>query len=111
MARNKITFEQTYDDTCRRQYIFTGSQRQPTLVEARNFIVENGLYNEIYDYFGIAHVKLRGAEEWMPPEDCKTLVLYGYEGGSGDGGSCPVCGHERDMSGTVCPVCLKPWED
>ena len=108
MARNKITFEKEWEDN-RWIYSFTGSQRQPTLNEISNFIVENRLYDEIDDYFGIAAVKIK-EEEYVPPEDALTVTLYGYDGGQNDG-SCPVCGHERDMSGDRCPVCEKPWAE
>lgn len=108
MARNKITFTKEWTDDSRWEYIFTGSQRQPTLVEARNFIIENHLQDEIEDYFGVVHMNL-DSEEWIPPEENLSLVLRGYNGGSGDG-CCPICGHERDMSGSKCPVCLRPWE-
>ena len=107
MARNKITFEKEWIDG-RTVYHFTGSQRQPTLVEVMNFIVENRLSDKMDDYFGVAHIKLK-PEEWIPPEEYRTLTFLGYDGGTGDG-SCPVCGHERDMSGDVCPVCLRGWE-
>ncbi len=106
MPQNKITFRKDWDG--RWEYYFIGSLRQPTLVEARNYIVEKRLQDDVDDYFGIAHISLK-CENWAPPEENKTLVLYGYDGGSGDG-TCPVCGHERDMGSEVCPVCLRPWD-
>ena len=108
MARNKITFGKEYTDYGRWKYTFTGSQRQPTLAEINNFIVEKHLGDEIDDYFGVAIGHLK-PEEWVPPEDCLTIEIWGYDGGKGDG-SCPVCNHERDFSGDRCPVCDKPWD-
>ncbi|MBQ7516393.1 MAG: hypothetical protein IJS96_08935 [Schwartzia sp.] len=108
MARNKITFEIVWGDDQRAHYFFTGSQRQPTLVEINNFICENRLEDDLPDYFGVTHIALKD-QEWVPPEEVKTVEFLGYDGGTGDG-SCPVCGHERDMSKDVCPVCLRGWE-
>ncbi len=108
MAKNKITFKKEFGDDLRVHYYFTGSQRQPTLVEVNNFIRENRLEDDMPDYFGVAHIQLK-PEDWIPPEENRTLTLSGYDGGTGDG-SCPICGHERDMSGDVCPVCLRGWE-
>lgn len=106
MARNKITFNREYENG-RWEYTFTGSVRQPTLVEINNFIAEKRLYDGIDDYFGIAVVQTK-AEEYVPPEDALTVTLYGYDGGCNDG-SCPVCGRERDFSKDYCPVCERRW--
>ena len=113
MARNKITFEREWDDVGRATYKFTGSQRQPTLSEIEEFI-ENERPSEIEDEFMVCAVKGRsegGAQCWDLGgyEPSKTIEFWGYNGGSGDG-TCPICGHERDMSGSKCPVCLRPWE-
>lgn len=107
MARNKITFEYEHGDDHRNTYYFTGSIRQPTLVEIMNFIMDNHLQDEIDDYFGVAPVNMKN-QEYRPPEENLTVILYGYDGGNGDG-SCPICGHERDMTGEFCPVCEKRW--
>lgn len=105
MARNKITFEKEYMDDGRWEYRFTGSLREPTLTEAMNFIVESRLWDEIDDIFGVTYIRFK-SEEWLPPEESKTLVFMGYDDNRD---SCPICGHERDMGGNVCPVCLKKW--
>lgn len=110
MAKNKITFAKEYDAIGNRtKYYFTGSQRMPTLIEVQDFIQEKHLADEMDDYFGIAHINLK-PEEWVPPEECRTLTLLGYDGGT-NYGSCPVCGHEREMSGDTCPVCLRKWDE
>ena len=110
MAKNKITFEKEYMEDGRWEYRFTGSQREPTLTEAMNHIVENRLWDEIDDAFGIAYARLK-EEVWTPPEENRTLILIGYDGGQGEYNSgCPICGHERDMGGKTCPICGRPWE-
>jgi hypothetical protein len=114
MARNKITFEKDYDEACRAIYRFSGTQRQPTLDEIEEFIVDNNLQYEIDDYFMVCAIKGSAAESgyqgWNDNEKNKVVEFWGYNGGSGDG-CCPICGHERDMSGSRCPVCDKPWEE
>ena len=65
MAVNKITHSWNEDYT---GLIFTGSQRQPTLVEVRNYCVAQHISLEgVY----IAAVRLGG--EWTPPEDAKSI--------------------------------------
>ena len=109
MAKNKITWAMEYDKENRAHYYFTGSQRQPTLVEIHNFIVDNHLQGWVDDTFGVTYINF-SADEWVPPEAYLTVEFVGYNGGIHDG-SCPVCGHERDMSGSRCPVCDKLWEE
>lgn len=109
MAKNKISWSMEYDKENRAHYYFTGSQRQPTLAEIHNFIIDNRLQDKIDDFFGVTYINFT-ADEWVYPEECLTVEVIGYNGGSHDG-DCPVCGHERDMTGTRCPVCDKPWED
>jgi hypothetical protein len=109
MAKNKISWSMEYDKENRAHYYFTGSQRQPTLAEIHNFIIDNRLQDKIDDFFGVTYINFT-ADEWVYPEECLTVEVIGYNGGSHDG-DCPVCGHERDMSGSRCPVCDKPWED
>ena len=108
MAKNKITFEMERGEDGRCEYRFTGSLRQPTFVEIQNYINDNRLHDNIDDFFGIAFLSFK-EEGYIPPEVNTAIVLRGYDGGTGDG-SCPVCGHERDMGGDRCPTCLKPWE-
>ena len=107
MAKNKITYERDWDSKrygCTVHY-FHGSQRMPTIIEANNYINEHRI--EIY---GIM-VYLRGSmfgEEWIPPEEATTLMLFEYDAQNGD--SCPICGHEQDLGGERCPVCNKRWD-
>ena len=109
MARNKITFERDFDDVGRAIYTFTGSQRQPTLVEIEEYI-ENEQPSEIEDEFMVYAIKGHSEYQgWGLGEPNKTVEFWGYSGGRGDS-SCPICGHERDYSGDKCPVCFKPWE-
>jgi len=116
MARNKITFKKEWEDN-RWIYSFTGSQRQPTLNEIHEFIVDNRLQDEIDDAFMVCAIKGRVAEaddgfQFGEVEEDKTVDFWGYEGGGGTyDSSCPICGHERDMSGKECPVCMRPWEE
>ena len=109
MAKNKISWSMEYDKENRAHYYFTGSQRQPTLAEIHNFIIDNRLQDKIDDFFGVTCINFT-ADEWVSAEECLTVEIMGYNGGSHDG-DCPVCGHERDMTGSRCPVCDKPWED
>jgi hypothetical protein len=108
MAKNKISWSMEYDKENRAHYYFTGSQRQPTLAEIHNFIIDNHLQDKIDDFFGVTCINFT-ADEWVSAEECLTVEVIGYNGGSHDG-DCPVCGHERDMTGSRCPVCDKPWE-
>ena len=113
MARNKITFEREWDDVGRATYRFTGSQRQPTMNEIEEWLEDNAP-REIEDEFMVYAMKCRslggGYQGFGEPEENKTMIFWGYNGGRNDG-SCPICGKERDLSGSKCPVCFKPWEE
>ena len=107
MAKNKITYEREWNDEhygCTVHY-FTGSQRQPTIIEANNYINEHNI--EIYGIMVYARGSMFG-EEWAPPEENTTLRLFEYDPANGD--SCPICNHERDLGGERCPVCNKRWD-
>ncbi|MBR3459142.1 MAG: hypothetical protein IKH16_13475 [Selenomonadaceae bacterium] len=114
MARNKITFEKEYGDDYRWTYRFIGSQRQPTPDEIEDFIEENNLQREIEDDFMVCAIKGKvaggGYQGFLEEEKNTVVELWGYNGGSGDG-SCPICGHERDMGLDVCPICLRKWAE
>lgn len=70
MAVNKITHSWNEDYT---GLIFTGSQRQPTLVEVRNYCVAQHISLEgVY----VSAVRLGG--EWTPPEDAKSLEIFEF---------------------------------
>lgn len=111
--KNKISFEREWDDEGRAIYRFTGSQRQPTMNEIEEWI-ENNNPSEIEEYFMVYALKCKdiggyqGFDEYEPEEN-KTIEFWGYYGGK-NGGSCPICGKERDLSGERCPVCDRPWE-
>lgn len=111
MAKNKIIFEHEIDDVGRALYRFTGSQRQPTINEIIEFL-ENKSPQEIEDCFMVLAIKCKDLGDsyqgFGEPEETKTVEFWGYDGGVGSG-NCPICGHERDLSGDRCPVCLKPW--
>ena len=107
MAKNKITYERDWDNKrygCTVHY-FTGSLRQPTIVEANNYINEHRL--EIYGIMVFAQGSMFG-EEWLPPEENTTLRMFEYDAQNGD--HCPICGHEHDLGGERCPVCNKRWD-
>jgi hypothetical protein len=96
MAVNKITHSWNEDYT---GLIFTGSQRQPTLVEVRNYCVAQHIPLEgVY----IAAVRLGG--EWTPPEDAKSLEIFEF------GENCPVCGKAFVLDTDICPICHKRWD-
>ena len=63
MARNKIIFEKEYGDDRRWTYRFIGSQRQPTLDEIEEFIVDKNLNEEIEDEFMVCAIKGRAADD------------------------------------------------
>ena len=107
MARNKITYKREYSERfgCKVHY-FTGSHRQPTIVEANNYINEHRI--EIYGIVVFAQGAMFG-EEYVPPEEGLVLRLFEYDAENGD--HCPICGHEHDLGGERCPVCNKRWEE
>ena len=105
MARNKITYDRDRDERLGLVHRFTGSVRQPTIIEANNYLNENNI-----EIFGIV-VYAQGSgfgEYWLPPENSKTLELFEYEVANGD--PCPICGNEKDLGGSKCPICMRPWD-
>lgn len=115
MARNKITFEREFDDVGRATYRFTGSLRQPTPNEVEEFLEDNWRRLEIDDDFMVFAIQAKREDcgyqgGFGEPQRNKTLECWGYDGGRNDG-SCPICGKERDLSKSRCPVCLKPWDE
>ena len=105
MARNKITYDRDRDERLGLVHRFTGSVRQPTIIEANNYLNENHI--EIYGIVVYAQGSGFG-EYWLPPEDSKTLELFEYEVANGD--PCPICGNEKDLGGSKCPICMRPWD-
>ena len=107
MARFKITYKMEWSE--RNKHIllhkFTGNTRQPTIVEANNYIRDHSRYE-----FNTIAVWAAGGfgEYWLDPEEEKTLVLCEYDDYDHH---CPICGHERDMGGSKCPICFRPWEE
>jgi len=105
MAKNKITYGRFRSERLGIVHCFAGSVRQPTIIEANNYLNENNI--EIYGILVFAQGSGFG-EYWLPPEVSKTLKLFEYEAANGD--PCPICGNEKDLGGTKCPVCMRPWE-
>ena len=105
MAKNKITYDRDRNARLGLVHRFTGSLRQPTIIEANNYLNENNI--EIYGILVFAQGNGFG-EYWNPPEDSTTLELFEYEVANGD--PCPICGNEKDLGGSKCPICLRPWE-
>ena len=92
MAVNKITHSWNEDYT---GLIFTGSQRQPTLVEVCNYCVAQHISLEgVY----VSAVRLGG--EWTPPEDAKSLEIFEF------GENCPICGKAFVLDTDICPSFL-----
>ena len=106
MAKNKITYEWDRNERLGLVHYFTGSLRQPTIIEANNYINEHHI--EIYGVVVYAQGSGFG-EYWLPPESNKTLALFEYDEANGD--PCPICGNEKDLGGSKCPVCMRPWEE
>lgn len=104
MAKNKLSHKVYCDEKHDINNIIeiTGSIRQPTLVEAQNYILENGLS----DFIGLKVAAASGGE-LIPPEEARTLALYTYGYGQG----CPICNHMENLKLDHCPVCLKKWSE
>lgn len=96
MAVNKITHSWNNDYT---GLIFTGSQRQPTLVEVRNYCVAQHIPLE-----GVYITAVRLGGEWTPPEDAKSIEIFEF------GENCPVCGKAFVLDTDICPICHKRWD-
>ena len=105
MARNKITYDWDRDERLGLVHRFTGSVRQPTIIEANNYLNENNI-----EIFGIVvYAQGSGFGEYsLPPENSKTLELFEYE--VANGAPCPICGNEKDLGGSKCPICMRPWD-
>lgn len=95
MAANKISYEWNERGD---GYIFTGSQRQPTLVEIHNFLLENHISLE-----GVYVVCARLGGSWWAPEECTSVELLEFNE------TCPVCGKPFKMDADICPICHKEW--
>lgn len=83
----------------------TGSQRQPTLAEAREYMYNNNLPEEIW-VAGFYH-----SGEWDDFTEEKTLELWEHTGLKE--GTCPVCAHALDLyhDNDKCPCCGKLWAE
>lgn len=93
--RNKLTYEEIDNG-----FVVTGSLRQPTIVEAINFLVEKSCNFEGSFVIG---VQITG--EYIPPEDVRSIRLYEFSSEF-----CPVCGKPHDLFSEKCPICYKRWE-
>lgn len=92
---NKITHSWTEDCT---GLVFTGSVRQPTLVEIHNYMQEKRLPVE-----GVFVVCARLGDEWLAPENNRSVTLVEFDD------HCPVCGKPYDFSTDECPLCHRGW--
>lgn len=95
-SRNKITHEWTEDGSA---LVFTGTIRQPTLVEVHNYMQE--MHSPIEGVFAVC---ARLGDEWWPPEVNRSVVLYPFEE------HCPVCGHVYNFDSEDCPLCHRRWD-
>lgn len=110
MANQKLTHTIEWEPVGGKYRIIklTGSKRQPTLDEAKQYLQENNLPEEIWCCAFYNHYD--GGDGYFDDYEInKTLVLYEYtkytEGG------CPICGQAIDMyeHSEKCPVCGKEW--
>ena len=106
MARNKITHEIMWEPIKMDYRIIrlTGSQRQPTMAEAQQYLAEHDLPVEIWvtGFFNNG--------EWMDASECKTLELWEYT--AMKNGVCPICNTASGMYKTLeekCPCCGREW--
>lgn len=90
MAKNVLSH--IMDDMGR--YRITGTRRQPSIVEAVNYL------NSILPY-GLEGCYVTGITCDGGQLDSNILLLSEYSD------SCPVCGQEQDVCGDNCPVCKK----
>jgi rubrerythrin len=83
----------------------TGSTRQPTIAEAREYMNKHDLPTEIWV------CGFYNSGEWCDASEARTLELWEYTG-HGDG-VCPVCANVLDLFHNVdkCPVCGKMWAE
>lgn len=94
---NKISYEWNNQGN---GFIFTGSQRQPTMIEIHNFLLTNHIFLEgVY----VACVRLGG--DWLPPEECTSVELIEFAE------QCPVCGKSFELDTDICPICHKKWNE
>lgn len=94
MAKNKITHEFGESGSI----IITGSVRQPTMVEIKNYLGDLNLE-------GAYAVGFNVTGEWTPPEHALSITLWPYFD------SCPTCGKDEMFRGANCPVCLQKWPE
>ena len=76
--------------------IISGTQRQPTLTEAINYIDDHNV--PVWGYL-VAAVGYPGEHR----DDPKYLVLYEWNE------ICPICADVKNIYGEKCPVCDRPW--
>lgn len=86
----------------------TGSQRQPTFDEAKEYITKNHLPEEIWccGFYNNGEISDGYFDEF---EVNKTLTLYEFT--KYKEGSCPICGQAIDIykESENCPLCGKKW--
>lgn len=91
----------------------TGDKRQPTLDEAREYMIKNRLPEEIWCCAFLNNGENLFDGYMGECEINKTLTLYEYTGhyGDTDSGVCPLCGNVLDLfhDKDKCPCCGKSW--
>ena len=100
MAKNKITHEWNEDGTA---IIFTGSQRQPTLVEIKNYAADLARTTGQFISEGVYAAACVVGGDWAPPEDHRSVMLVQFDE------NCPICGKPFVLDTYFCPVCHKKW--
>lgn len=100
MAKNKITHEWNEDGTA---IIFTGSQRQPTLVEIHNYATDAIRKGTLPVLEGLYVTTCKFGGDWTPPEDARSVMLVEF------GEDCPICGKPFVLDTDFCPICHKKW--
>ena len=95
MAKNKIRHEWNEDGTA---IIFTGSQRQPTLVEIKNYAADLARTTGQFISEGVYAAACVVGGDWAPPEDHRSVMLVQFDE------NCPICGKPFVLDTDFCPV-------
>lgn len=102
MAKNKITHEWNEDGNA---IIFTGSQRQPTLVEIHNYATDAIRKGTLPVLEGLYVTTCKFGGNWTPPEYARSVMLVEF------GEDCPICGKPFVLDTDFCPICHKKWNE
>lgn len=105
MPKQKLTHEIEWEPVTGSYRILkiTGSQRQPTMAEAQEYLYQNHLPEEIW-VAGFYH-----SGEWDDWTESRTLELREYT--ALKEGMCPICHQALDLyhDKNKCPCCGKTW--